>query len=64
MISEKVSLDHFSRRMQVKTGEWEYWIEGYESGGKWLVIVFSFKALDAAFLLTVFSDRSRSRAGG
>jgi hypothetical protein len=41
--------------------EWNYRIEGHEPGGKWLAIVFSFKAVDAAFLVTVFSIQARSR---
>jgi hypothetical protein len=41
--------------------EWNYRIEGHELGGKWLAIVFSFKALDQAFLITVFSIQSRER---
>lgn len=39
----------------IKTGEWKYAVEGYESGGKYLVIIFSFKAVNRAFLITVFS---------
>ena len=39
----------------IKTGEWKYKVEGQEPEGKWLVIVFSFKAIDTAFLITVFS---------
>ena len=42
-------------------GEWNYRIEGHEPGGKWLGIVFSFKALDRAFLVTVFSVESRRK---
>lgn len=38
-----------------KTGEWKYRIEGREVDGKWLAIVFCFKATDTAFLITVFS---------
>lgn len=45
----------------IGTGEWKYRIEGYEPGGKWLVIVFCLKAVDRMFLITVFAARSRSR---
>lgn len=45
----------------VKTGEWKYTVEGYESDGKWLGIVFSFKTIDTAYLITVFSVAQRRR---
>jgi len=45
----------------IRTGEWKYRIEGYEPGGKWLVIVLCFKEVDRALLVTVFSVASRSR---
>jgi hypothetical protein len=45
----------------IKTGEDKYRVEGYEPGGKWLVVVFSFKAVEQAFLITVFSVESRGR---
>ena len=45
----------------IRKGEWKYRMEGYEPGGKWLVIVFSFKAEDERFLITVFSVQSRRR---
>jgi len=41
--------------------EWNYRIEGHEPGGKWLGIVFSFKAVDRTFLVTVFSVESKRR---
>jgi hypothetical protein len=41
--------------------EWNYRIEGHEPGGKWLAIVFSFKAIDKTFLVTVFSVESRRK---
>ena len=41
--------------------EWNYRIEGHEPDGKWLAIVFSFKAKDDAVLITVFSIKSRER---
>src|SRR5262245_21583609 len=43
----------------IKTGEEKYRVEGYEPGGKWLAVVFSFKTVDRAFLITVFSVESR-----
>ena len=45
----------------IRTREWKYRMEGWEQGGKWLAIVFSFKAMDTAFLVTIFSVESRSR---
>jgi hypothetical protein len=45
----------------IKTGEWKYTVEGYEPDGKWLGIVFSFKAVDRAYLITVFSVGARRR---
>jgi hypothetical protein len=45
----------------IKTGEWKYRIEGPEPDGKWIVIVFSFKTADKAFLITVFSVEQRGR---
>jgi hypothetical protein len=41
--------------------EWNYRMEGHEPGGKWLAIVFSFKAVDTTFLITVFSVESRKK---
>jgi hypothetical protein len=38
-----------------KTGDWKYRVEGGEVDGKWLAIVFCFRATDTAFLITVFS---------
>jgi hypothetical protein len=43
----------------IKTGEWKYRIEGREPGGKWVGIVFSFKTIERAFLITVFSVEAR-----
>ena len=45
----------------LKTGDWKYRIEGYEPDGKWLAIVFCFKRVDVALLITVFSVKSRQR---
>lgn len=46
----------------IKSGEWKYRVEGYEPGGKWIAVVFCFKAIDRAFLITVFSVESRRRS--
>ncbi len=45
----------------IKTGEWKYRMEGPEPDGKWTVIVFSFKTVDIAFLITVFTAEHRGR---
>jgi len=45
----------------IRYREWNYRIEGHEPGGKWLAIVFSFKALDKTFLVTVFSVESKRK---
>ena len=45
----------------IKTAEWKYRLEGAEPGGRWIIIVFSFKAVDKAFLITVFSVKQRGR---
>ncbi len=45
----------------IKYGEWKYKIEGYEPGGKWLVVAFSFKRVDTVFLITVYSIETRRR---
>ena len=44
----------------IRTREWKYRMEGWEQGGKWLAIVLTFKAVDTAFLVTIFSVESRS----
>jgi hypothetical protein len=46
----------------IKAGEWKYRMEGPEPDGKWTVIVFSFKTVDIAFLITVFTVKHRGRA--
>src|SRR5439155_20263087 len=51
-----------SSEIDVRSREWKYRIEGHEPGGKWLAIVFSFKTIARAFLITVFSIESRRRA--
>ena len=45
----------------IKTGEWKYRMEGCEPGGKWMVIVLSFKTIQRTFLITIFSVESRRR---
>jgi hypothetical protein len=45
----------------IKKGEWKYRMEGPEPDGKWAVIVFSFKTVDVAFLITVFIVKHRGR---
>jgi hypothetical protein len=50
--------------LDIRTGEWKYRVEGLEPGGKWLVVAFSFKAVDRAFLITVYSVRSKGRTRG
>jgi len=45
----------------IKTGEDKYRVEGYEPGGKWLAVIFSFKTVDRAFLITIFSVESKGR---
>jgi hypothetical protein len=47
--------------LDIRTGEWKYRVEGLEPGGKWLVVAFSFKTMDRAFLITVFSVASLGR---
>jgi hypothetical protein len=41
----------------IRTGDWKYRIEGREPGGLWIAIVFCFRKVDTAFLITVFSIR-------
>lgn len=45
----------------IKTGEWKYRIEGRMDDGQWVAVVFSFKATDTAFLITVFSIEKLKR---
>lgn len=47
--------------LDIKTGEWKWRVEGLEPDGKWLVVVFSFKAVDCAFLITIYSVEARKR---
>jgi|ERR1700683_3212741 hypothetical protein len=43
----------------IKTGEWKYRIEGNVPDGKEIGIVFSFKQVSLAYLITVFSIGAR-----
>lgn len=45
----------------IKTGEYKYKVEGYTPDGVWLAIIFCFKEVHRAFLITVFSIESRRR---
>jgi hypothetical protein len=45
----------------IKTGEWKYTVEGFAPDGTWLAIVFSFKHVNAAYLITVFSVETKRR---
>jgi hypothetical protein len=45
----------------VATGEWKYRIEGKEPEGKRMAIVFCFKQIGYAMLITIFSIERRSR---
>lgn len=45
----------------IKTREWKYKVEGHTPDGIWLVIVFCFKEIDSAFLITVFSVSAKRR---
>lgn len=45
----------------IRSGESKFRVEGYEPGGKWLAIVFSFKTIARAFLITIFSVAEKRR---
>lgn len=45
----------------IKTGEWKYTIAGYAPDGTWLCVVFSFKYVNVACLITVFSVEAQRR---
>jgi hypothetical protein len=47
--------------LDIRSGEWKWKVEGYEPGGKWLVIVFSFKPIARTFLITVYSVDNKER---
>jgi hypothetical protein len=46
----------------IRTGEWRYKVEGHEPDGKWLAIVFCFKNINRAYLITVFSVTQKTRS--
>jgi hypothetical protein len=50
-----------SPEVDIRTGESKFRIEGHEPGGKWICIVFSFKAIARAFLITIFSVERKGR---
>ena len=45
----------------IKTGEWKYRVEGRDTDGKWIAIIFAFKTVERVFLITVFSIEARGR---
>ena len=45
----------------MKTGDLKYRIEGADSEGKWLVIVFTLKPVDTLILITVFSVEAKGK---
>jgi hypothetical protein len=45
----------------IRTGEWKYKVEGHTPDGIWLNIVFCFKEINKAFLITVFSVEARRK---
>lgn len=47
--------------IDIRTGELKFRVEGHEPGGKWVVIVFSFKSISRAFLITIFSVNAKAR---
>jgi len=47
----------------IKTGEWKWRVEGKCPDGQYIGIVFSFKTVERAFLITVFSIERQRRGG-
>ena len=47
--------------LDIKTGEWKYRIEGNEPEGKGVGIIFCFKQVNYALLITVFALEGGSR---
>lgn len=64
MVVLKTGVIYTPPEVDIRTGEWKFRIEGYEPEGKWVGIVFSFKAINRAFLITIFSVESRCRKTG
>lgn len=52
---------HDEPEFDSKRGNWKYKVEGHETGGKWLCIVFAFWTVKEAFLITVYSIEARRR---
>jgi hypothetical protein len=52
---------HAPPEPDIKTGEWKYTIEGSAPDGTWLCVVFSFKYINVACLITVFSVEAKRR---
>lgn len=44
-----------------RSGEWKYRVEGHEPGGKWIAVVFSFKSVTRANLITIFSVKAKGK---
>jgi hypothetical protein len=47
--------------LNIKSGDWKYTIEGYTADGIWIAIVFCFKQINRAYLITVFSIEAKKR---
>jgi hypothetical protein len=45
----------------IKTGDWKYRIEGNTPDGIWLAIIFCFREIDRAFLITAFSVKVKRK---
>ena len=44
-----------------RSAEWKYRVEGHEPGGKWIAVVFSFKTVTRANLITIFSVKAKGK---
>lgn len=62
MVVLKKGMIYDPPELDIREGEWKFRVEGYEPEGKWIAIIFSFKAVDRAFLITIFSVASRRRS--
>jgi hypothetical protein len=47
--------------LDIVTGELKWKVEGLEPDGRWIVVVFVFKTVENAFLVTIYSVESRRR---
>ena len=45
-----------------KTGDWKYTVEGYDSMGRWVAIVFTFTGDREVFLITAWEDKERRKS--